>query len=63
MSPSYAFLCTADILCFFAAIPFDVVKDPGETKDPAGEMLEILNDLEAAWESYAIEVGVVLTEN
>jgi arylsulfatase len=41
---------------------FDVVKDPGETKDLAREMPDKLSALEAAWDEYAREVGVILPE-
>ncbi len=41
---------------------YDVVSDPGETRDLAEEQPQKLSELIAAWESYAKEVGVVLTE-
>jgi arylsulfatase len=39
---------------------YDVVKDPGETRDLADEQPERLKELEQAWDDYADEVGVVL---
>jgi arylsulfatase len=39
---------------------FDVVNDPGETKDISPEMPGKLSELQAAWDEYAREVGVVL---
>ena len=39
---------------------YDVVKDPGETRDLADEQPEQLKELEQAWDDYADEVGVVL---
>ncbi len=41
---------------------FNVVADPGETRDLADEHPELLQKLRAAWEDYAEEVGVVLRE-
>ncbi|VCY56463.1 Arylsulfatase [Pseudomonas aeruginosa] len=38
---------------------FDVARDPGETHDLAAEMPDRLKQLEAAWGSYARDVGVV----
>jgi len=40
---------------------YDVVADPGETRDLAEEKPEKLQALIAAWDRYAEEVGVVLT--
>jgi arylsulfatase len=40
---------------------YNVVVDPGETRDLASEMPDKLKTLQAAWEAYADEVGVVLT--
>jgi arylsulfatase len=39
---------------------FDVVEDPGETRDLAGERPEILRQLSEAWDLYAQDVGVVI---
>ena len=41
---------------------YNVVDDPGETRDLAKEQPEILKKLQAAWEGYAKDVGVVLTK-
>jgi len=41
---------------------YDLAKDPGETRDLGSEMPETLDRLIEAWESYADDVGVVLTE-
>jgi arylsulfatase len=41
---------------------FNVVKDPGEAKDLSESMPEKLNELKAAWDRYAKEVGVVPAE-
>jgi len=38
---------------------FDVVQDPGETKDLALEAPEKLEELRACWEQYVAECGVV----
>ena len=40
---------------------YDVANDPGETRDLAGEHPAILQRLRAAWDQYAREVGVVLS--
>jgi arylsulfatase len=40
---------------------YDVVKDPGETRDLANEKPEALSRLMQAWDQYAKDVGVVLT--
>jgi arylsulfatase len=40
---------------------FDVVSDPGETQDLAAQEAEKLEELQAAWEQYAQDVGVILT--
>jgi arylsulfatase len=42
---------------------FNVVGDPGETHDLAGEMPELLQELQTAWDAYAEEVGVVPAES
>ncbi|UCG71546.1 MAG: arylsulfatase [Chromatiales bacterium] len=41
---------------------FNVVEDPGESKDLAETMPEKLEDLKAAWDDYASEVGVIPAE-
>jgi len=41
---------------------YNVVDDPGETRDLATEQPEMLNDLQAAWDRYAKDVGVVLSK-
>ena len=41
---------------------FDVVKDPGETNDLAAKEPVLLTRLQQAWDDYAEEVGVILTE-
>jgi len=41
---------------------FDVAKDPGETNNLAAEKPELLNRLQEAWDGYAQEVGVILTQ-
>ena len=38
---------------------FNVAEDPGETRDLSIEMPELLQDLRAAWDRYADDVGVV----
>ena len=38
---------------------FDVAKDPGETRDLSKEQPEMLKKLQAAWDQYAKDVGVV----
>ncbi|TWT79485.1 Arylsulfatase [Planctomycetes bacterium CA13] len=40
----------------------DVAKDPGEAKDLSADMPERLNQLMAAWNDYAKEVGIVPAE-
>ena len=40
---------------------YNVVDDPGETTDLAKAQLEILKILQTAWDNYAKEVGVVLS--
>ena len=42
---------------------YNVAEDPGETKDLSEQMPELLTDLQAEWERYAGEVGVVLLKN
>lgn len=39
---------------------YDLSRDPGETNDLAAQHPEILAELVAAWEQYAVENGVVL---
>jgi arylsulfatase len=41
---------------------YDLARDPGETNDLAKEKAEILKKLQAAWQHYSDDVGVVLTE-
>ncbi len=41
---------------------YNVVDDPGETRDLAKEQPEILKRLQAAWDRYARDVGVVLSK-
>jgi len=41
---------------------YNVVKDPGETRDLAKEQPDKLKTLKAAWDRYAKEVGVVMTK-
>lgn len=40
---------------------YNLADDPGETRDLAGEQPETLKELQAAWDRYAKEVGVVLS--
>jgi arylsulfatase len=39
---------------------YNVVKDPGETKNLANEKPELFKELQLAWDRYAAETGVVL---
>jgi arylsulfatase len=41
---------------------YDLSVDPGETTDISVEHPEIMKDLKEAWDKYAVEVGVVLSE-
>ena len=41
---------------------YNVVDDPGETHNLASEQPEMLEKLKAAWEQYAEDVGVILSE-
>ena len=41
---------------------YDVNRDPGETADLAKELPERLRLMQAAWDEYAREVGVILSE-
>jgi hypothetical protein len=41
---------------------YNLGNDPGETRDLGKEQPETLDRLIAAWDRYAEEVGVVLTE-
>ncbi len=41
---------------------YNLADDPGETRDLAKEQPETLKKLQAAWDSYAANVGVVLIE-
>jgi arylsulfatase len=40
---------------------YDVVNDPGETRDLSAELPDKLGELQAAWDSYADDVGVILS--
>ena len=42
---------------------YDLAEDPGETRDLAEQQPELLEELRAAWDRYAKDVGVVLTNN
>jgi arylsulfatase len=42
---------------------YNVVEDPGETRDLAGDMPEVLEGLQAAWDRWAEDVGVVLSHH
>jgi arylsulfatase len=39
-----------------------VIEDPGETQDLSRDPPATLEELKAAWEHYAKDVGVVLSE-
>ncbi|WP_108861358.1 arylsulfatase [Ruegeria sp. Alg231-54] len=41
---------------------YNVDADPGETRDLAAEMPELLEDLKSGWDLYAMEVGVISAE-
>ena len=41
---------------------YDMSSDPGETKDLSNSKPEMLQRLKAAWQAYADDVGVILTE-
>jgi arylsulfatase len=41
---------------------YNVAEDPGETHDLSKERPEELKKLQAAWDSYAKDVGVVLSK-
>ncbi|MGF7148892.1 arylsulfatase [Sphingomonas zeicaulis] len=41
---------------------FNIVEDPGETRDRSGEEPERLAQLKAAWAAYAKDVGVILPQ-
>ena len=41
---------------------YDLAKDPGETIDLSESRPDILQRLQQAWQEYADEVGVILTE-
>jgi len=45
-----------DAICFY-----NLSDDHGETRDLAKEQPEILKKLQSAWDHYAKDVGVVLT--
>ena len=42
---------------------FNIAEDPGETRNLADERPELLKRLQAAWDRYAEDVGVVLAES
>ena len=42
---------------------YNLADDPGETRDLAEEMPDLLNEMRAEWDQYARDVGVVLLEN
>jgi arylsulfatase len=42
---------------------YNLADDPGETRDLAEQMPDLLKELRAAWDQYARDVGVVLREN
>ncbi len=39
---------------------YNVAEDPGETRDLARKQPEMLKELQAAWDQYANDVGVIL---
>jgi arylsulfatase len=41
---------------------YNVAEDPGETRDLAKEMPELLKELRGEWDDYAKDVGVVLSK-
>lgn len=41
---------------------YNVTEDPGETQDLSGDQPATLEELKAAWEHYAKDVGVVSSE-
>jgi arylsulfatase len=41
---------------------YNVVNDPGETRDLSSDHPELLKELQTAWLQYAEEVGVILTD-
>ena len=41
---------------------YNLAEDPGETRDLAKQRPELLKELRDAWNKYASDVGVVLTE-
>jgi arylsulfatase A-like enzyme len=41
---------------------YNVVKDPGETRNLAKDQPGLLEELKRAWDQYANEVGVVLPD-
>jgi len=41
---------------------YNVVKDPGESKDLTKEIPEKLKELIAAWDEYATDIGVIPPE-
>jgi arylsulfatase len=41
---------------------FNVTEDPGETRDLSKEKPAMLKELTDAWDQYANDVGVILSE-
>jgi hypothetical protein len=41
---------------------YNVIEDPGETRDLSKEQPAILQELQTAWNQYAKDVGVVLSK-
>jgi arylsulfatase A-like enzyme len=41
---------------------YNLADDPGETRDLAEDQPDILKKLQAAWDRYAKDVGVVLSK-
>jgi arylsulfatase len=41
---------------------YDLAADPGETRDLSPEQPQKLKELQAAWEGYSKDVGVILSE-
>ena len=41
---------------------YDLVNDPGETKNLSKQQPKLLEELRSAWDDYGTEVSVVLSE-
>ena len=41
----------------------NLANEPGETRDPSNEMPDVLAKLQAVWDRYAEDVGVILDED